>query len=46
MVNMLKGSSECASVPFWREKKIIKNWEGGRNLRGKVDRGWVLERGI
>jgi hypothetical protein len=36
--NKLKGPSEDASVPFWREKKAITSGEEGRHLEGKMDK--------
>jgi hypothetical protein len=38
-INKLKCPSEDTSVPLGREKKAITSGEGGRGLRGKVDRG-------
>jgi hypothetical protein len=37
MVNKLKGPSEDASVPFWKETKAITSREGEKDLGGKVD---------
>ena len=43
-LNTLEVLSKDSSDPLGREKKPIFNKDGGRDLRGKVNSGWLVIR--